>query len=109
MTVAGTTNGTIRLTSNDAPASIAYGQDFTIALLEPVEISSACFIRLSAVTHVFNMSQRHVALEFSQTDTQIDIAAVHDPNLAPPGHYMLFVLDNNGVPSVAPIIQLVYA
>ena len=99
----------VRPAITDAPASIAYGQDFSIALLEPVEISSACFIRLSAVTHAFDMSQRHVALDFSQTDTQIDLAAVNDPNLAAPGHYMLFVLDNNRVPSVAPIIQLVYA
>jgi hypothetical protein len=56
------------------------------------------------------MGQRHVALDFGQSDAQsIDITAPNDPNLAPPGHYMLFVLDGSGVPSVAPIIQLVYA
>jgi hypothetical protein len=50
----------------------------------------------------------------TQTLTQIagpqsvDIVALNDPNLAPPGHYLLFVLDNNGVPCVEPVIQLVY-
>jgi Galactose oxidase-like, Early set domain/Kelch motif len=98
-----------RPTIADAPNSIAYGQNFSITLQEPTQIGSACFIRLSAVTHAFNMSQRQVALDFAQNDTQIDITALSDLNLAPPGHYMLFVLDANGVPSVAPIIQLVYA
>jgi len=27
-------------------------------------------------------------------------------NIAPPGHYMLFVVNTNGVPSVARIVQL---
>jgi hypothetical protein len=95
---------------SDAPASIAYGQDFSISQQEPAEIASACFIRLSAVTHAFNMSQRHVALEFTQSDPQsVAITALIDPNLAPPGHYMLFVLNADGVPCIAPIIQLVYA
>jgi hypothetical protein len=68
----------------DAPASIAYGQNFSVSLLEPIDIASACFIRLSAVTHAFNMSQRYVALDFSQSDPQsVDIAALGDPNLAP--------------------------
>jgi hypothetical protein len=88
----------------------AYGQNFSVSLLEPREIASACFIRLSAVTHAFNMSQRFVAPDFSQGDQQsIDIGALNDPNVAPPGHYLLFVLDTNGVPCVAPVIQLVYA
>jgi hypothetical protein len=100
----------VRPVVNDAPASIAYGQNFSVSLLEPTDIASACFIRLSAVTHAFNMSQRFVALDFSQSDQQsVEIGALNDPNLAPPGHYLLFVLDTNGVPCVAPVIQLVYA
>ena len=100
----------VRPAITDAPASVDYGQGFSVSLLEPVDISSVCFIRLSAVTHAFNMGQRHVALDFSQNDAQsVDITAPNDPNVAPPGHYMLFVLDPSGVPSVAPIIQLVYA
>jgi galactose oxidase len=100
----------VRPVISDAPASVAYGQGFSVSLLEPVDISSTCFIRLSAVPHTFNMGQRHVALDITQTDPQsIDITAPDDPNLAPPGHYRLFVLDASKLPSVAPIIQLVYA
>jgi galactose oxidase len=92
----------------DAPASVAYGQGFSIPLLEGGDVSSVSFIRLSAVTHAFNMGQRYVALDFTQDDpAEIQITAPADANLAPPGHYMLFVLDGAGVPAVAPIIQLV--
>ena len=99
----------VRPVITDAPASLAYGEGFSVSLLEPTDISSVCFIRLSAVTHAFNMGQRHVALDFSRSDAQsIAITAPDDPNLAPPGHYMLFVLDSVGVPSVAATIQLVY-
>jgi galactose oxidase-like protein/Kelch motif protein len=94
----------------DAPASVAYGQVFSVTLLEPVDIGSACFIRLSAVTHAFNMSQRFVTLDYSQPDAgSVQVTAPDDPNLAPPGHYMLFVLDTAGIPATAPIIQLVFA
>jgi len=92
-----------------APLSVAYGQGFPISLLEPVDITSACFIRLSAVTHAFNMSQRYVTVDFTQTDpAELALTAPDDPNVAPPGHYMLFIRDANGTPAVAPIIQLVY-
>jgi hypothetical protein len=100
----------VRPVITDAPARVAYGQGFSVSLVEPTDISTVCFIRLSAVTHAFNMGQRHVALDFGQGDAQsVDITAPNDPNLAVPGHYMLFVLDGAGVPCVAPIIQLVYA
>src|SRR3954462_8654960 len=98
----------LRPVITDAPASVAYGQGFTIPLLEGGDVSSVSFIRLSAVTHAFNMGQRYVALDFTQDDAaEIQVTAPADANLAPPGHYMLFVLDGAGVPAVAPIIQLV--
>ena len=49
-----------------------------------------------------------VVLDFAPGDPDgFQIRAPADANLAPPGHYMLFVRDANGVPAVAPIIQLV--
>ena len=55
------------------------------------------------------MGQRYVTLDFKQDDAaEIQLTAPNDPNLAPPGHYLLFVLDPAGVPAAAPIVQLVY-
>jgi hypothetical protein len=36
----------------------------------------------------------------------LDIQAPSNSNLASPGHYMLFIVDGNGVPSVAAIVRL---
>jgi hypothetical protein len=91
----------------DAPLAVAYGQEFSVPLLDGGDVGQACFIRLSAVTHAFNMGQRYVALDFTLDDQgQIQFTAPADLNLAPPGHYMLFVLNGAGVPAVAPILQL---
>jgi NADPH-dependent ferric siderophore reductase len=61
------------------------------------------------VTHAFNMGQRYLSLDLNQDDaTEIQLTAPNDPKLAPPGHYLLFVVDAAGVPAVAPIVQLVY-
>jgi galactose oxidase len=39
---------------------------------------------------------------------EIQVSAPCDPNVAPPGHYLLFVMSQAGVPAVAPVVQLVY-
>jgi Domain of unknown function (DUF1929) len=36
------------------------------------------------------------------------LVAPSDPNLMPPGHYLLTIIDGNGVPSVSRIVQLVF-
>ena len=91
-----------------APESVAYGQGFSIPMLGAEDVADACFIRLSAVTHAFNMGQRYVPLAAHASGPELlDVTAPSDPNLAPPGHYMLFIRNGAGVPAVAPIIQLV--
>ncbi len=98
----------VRPVITDAPASVTYGQGFPLHLLEQGDLSSVSFIGLSAVTHCFNMGQRTVPLDFTPSDfAGFQITAPADANIAPPGYYMLFVLDGNGVPAVAPIVQLV--
>jgi hypothetical protein len=43
---------------------------------------------------------------FSPTATGVDVTVPANPNLAPPGHYLLFILNRNGVPSVAKIVHI---
>ena len=52
------------------------------------------------------MDQRFSRLSFSQVAGGLNVLAPSNPNLAPLGHYMLFILNGNGVPSVAKIIQV---
>lgn len=91
-----------------APEGVAYGQIFPIPMADAGDVASVCFIRTSTVTHAFNMTQRHVPLDFVVTSPEeIQIAAPTSPNVAPPGHYMLFIMNGAGVPAIAPIVQLV--
>jgi hypothetical protein len=82
-----------------APLNVTYGSAFTVRTDTPV--GSAVLIRPSAVTHSSDSDQRSVDLAVAPgaTSTQLTIPA--NPNLTPPGWYMLFVRDADGVPSVA--------
>ena len=63
-------------------------------------------IRLSSVTHAFNQDQRINYLSYQKTPTGLNVPASGGQNLCPPGYYMLFLVNSNGVPSVAQIIQV---
>ena len=62
-------------------------------------------VRLSATTHSFNHNQRYLALSFTQDATRLTVQAPANGNLAPPGYYMLFIVNANGVPSVAQFVR----
>jgi len=64
-------------------------------------------MRNCVTTHSYDGSQRLVDLEVTSLANGTVTATVpQNPNLAPPGWYMLFLVDNNGVPSVANWILL---
>jgi hypothetical protein len=58
------------------------------------------------VTHGFNSNQRYIPLAFTQTAGGLNVTAPVDGNLAPPGFYMMFLVNGNGVPSMASWIRL---
>jgi hypothetical protein len=64
-------------------------------------ITKAALIRPEAVTHSSDPNQRYVDLPMSVAGHTIGLNLTSNPNLAPPGWYMLFVTGSNGVPSVA--------
>jgi hypothetical protein len=53
------------------------------------------------VTHCTNMGQRYLPLSFSAGTGSLTVTAPANANLAPPGNYLLFLVDTNGIPSVA--------
>ncbi|KAK0625801.1 hypothetical protein B0T14DRAFT_508603 [Immersiella caudata] len=99
--------GGSRPTISTAPSAIVYGRDFTVTLGSTAAVSKVSWVRLGSVTHCRNMNQSLMFLHgFRQNGTTLTIPAPANANLAPPGHYMLFVLDNRGVPSIARIIRI---
>jgi hypothetical protein len=91
---------------SSAPASVGYGQTFTVGTPDPAGVAAARFIRLASVTHTLDMNQRVRTLAFAPVPGGLNVTVPLDPNLLPPGHYMLFLLNRAGVPSVAPIIRV---
>ncbi|GLW34514.1 galactose oxidase early set domain-containing protein [Actinoplanes regularis] len=77
----------------------AYGSQHTINVDAP--ILKAELIRPAAVTHSSDPNQRFVDLPMTVNGNTIGLNLTSNPNLAPPGWYMLFVVGTNGVPSVA--------
>lgn len=62
-------------------------------------------IRTGAVTHFFDENTRFLPVTFTQAAGGLTINEPANGNQAPPGYYMLFLV-NSGVPSIAPILQL---
>ncbi|WP_171109955.1 MULTISPECIES: galactose oxidase-like domain-containing protein [unclassified Streptomyces] len=81
-----------------------YGDTQRITVDRP--IAKAELIRPAAVTHSSDPNQRFVDLPLSVDGNNIDLNVTSNPNLAPPGWYMLFAVDANGVPSVAKWVHL---
>jgi hypothetical protein len=63
-------------------------------------------VRLGSVTHAFNENQLFVPVSFTAVSGGLTVQAPGTANIAPPGDYMLFIVDNTGVPSVAAMIRL---
>ncbi|MET9389881.1 galactose oxidase-like domain-containing protein [Streptomyces sp. NPDC006624] len=81
-----------------------YGDTQRITVDRP--IAKAELIRPAAVTHASDPNQRFVDLPLSVDGGNVDLNVTSNPNLAPPGWYMLFAVDANGVPSVAKWVHL---
>jgi hypothetical protein len=90
-----------------APARLSYGQAFSVETPDAASITRGTLIRLSSVTHAFNMSQLNYPLTFSvQGPTTLSATAPSSGNLAPPGPYMIFLINASGTPSQARMVMV---
>jgi hypothetical protein len=85
---------------------VAYGAQFRVVTPQASAISRVSLIRLGAVTHAFDENQRFQWLDYTADATGLDVTAPASSNRAPPGHYMVFILDQDEVPSVGHIIRI---
>jgi hypothetical protein len=92
---------------NDVPIEWHYGQNVTIRSPQASGIKWVSIIRNGVTTHAFDNSQRLVDLDITgQGSGRITATVTNQPTVAPPGWYMLFLVDTTGVPSVATWIHL---
>jgi len=100
-----------QITSQPFTAPLAYNTSFQVSYTSSAPIASAVLVRLGSVTHAFNMEQRLIGLcgstsPCSASSNSLTLTTPPNGNVAPPGYYMLFLIDSAGVPSVATFIQL---
>jgi hypothetical protein len=88
------------------PDEVGYGATFRVETPQAGEIVKVSFIRLGATTHAFDENQRFQRLTFTADATGLSVTAPSSSNRAPPGHYLVFILNAADVPSVGRIVRL---
>src|SRR5579864_8605985 len=88
------------------PPSIAWGNQFVVQTPDAATISSVVLVRNGSVTHAFGMDQRLVGMSFTVGSGSLTVTAPPNGNIAPPGYYMLFLVNSSGVPSIADFVQI---
>lgn len=85
---------------------IGYASTFQVQTPDAASIASVVLMRPGAVTHAFDMEQRLVGMSFTAGSGVLNVTAPPNGNIAPPGYYLLFLLNSAGVPSVASFVQI---
>lgn len=78
----------------------------TMDVSTDVDIAEFTFVRMSSATHSTNNDQRRIPLPFTGSSGTYSVDAPTSSGIAPPGAYMLFAIDADGVPSVAVTVIL---
>ena len=91
------------------PGVIGYGTSFQVQTPDAANIKSVVIMKDGSVTHAFNMDQRLVGLSFTVGSGVLNVTGPPNGNIAPPGYYMIFLINTSGVPSVAKFVQILKA
>jgi hypothetical protein len=90
----------------EAPDEVGYGESFFIGTPDAPQVLRVTLVRLGSVTHAFDQSQHFAELDLRRAAGGISVQAPASKVLAPPGPYLLTILNGAGVPSVSRIMFL---
>lgn len=96
----------VRPALTSVPAELGYGSSFTINTPDAATIASAVLMRPGSSTHSFDFEQRCVGVSFTPGSGLLTAIAPPNSSIAPPGYYMLFLVNQAGVPSLAQFVHL---
>lgn len=88
-----------------APGTLDPGENFTI-VAGPGNIDRVTLIQAGSATHGANLQQRFVELPFTADGNTLSVQMPARATDTPPGYYLLFVIDDQGVPSKAKIVKV---
>ena len=95
-----------RPTITSAPSSTTYGSSISVSTPDAASISAVNLVSLGTDTHQMDMNQHFVPLNFTAGAGSLNVTMPSSAADAPPGHYMLFILNKQGTPSTASIIGI---
>jgi hypothetical protein len=92
---------------DEAPDRLLPAVTFVISTPQASLIRSVALLRCGSVTHAFDADQRYVGLSVvGRTPNALTVTSPPDHNVAPPGYYLLFILDGDGVPSLGRFVRV---
>ncbi|MEM7310325.1 MAG: galactose oxidase-like domain-containing protein [Planctomycetota bacterium] len=90
-----------------APAEAGYGQQVQLGYTSSVPVSHVVLHRSGSSTHSFNYNQISVPVDFDSVGAgTVSFTVPNNPNALPPGYYLAFLMNADGVPSVAPFVRI---
>lgn len=92
--------------------TLRYGQPYALSWTGPSQVTGVVLVGLSTMTHSFDTNQRHIQLPVTRSLKMgslnfVFFTGAPNAQVVPPGHYMLFALDGQRVPSPGVVIQVV--
>ncbi len=100
------TAAAVRPGTSVASTNLAYGGTVAITVNSVRPIARVTLVKTGAVTHSFNNDQRFLELPFTRGGNTVTATVPGSTYSATPGYYLLFVLDDKGVPSIGKIMHL---
>ncbi|WP_457095287.1 galactose oxidase-like domain-containing protein [Lysobacter sp. P5_B9] len=91
---------------SSAPMTIDPGQTITLGTPDASSISRVTLVKAGSVTHSFNMDQRFLELPFTVAGNELQATLPTNPFETPPGFYLVFIHNNQGVPSEAAMVRI---
>jgi len=95
-----------RPTITSAPSTPQYNSNAFVATPDAAAITKVTLIRTGSVTHAFDENARALSLNFSVTAGGLNVQMPQNGNYAPPGYYLLSIVNGNGVPSISSYVRL---
>jgi hypothetical protein len=90
-----------RPTISSAPSTAQYGSTISVGTPDAASITKVAITALGSLTHAQNWNERYVPLAFTSGGGSLSVTIPSSPSIVPPGPYLLWIVNNNGVPAVA--------
>jgi hypothetical protein len=89
-----------------APMTTDPGATIAIETPDAADVTRVTLVKTGSVTHSFDMDQRFLELPFTVMDDEVRASLPANPFETPPGYYMVFVFNGQGVPSEAAMLRI---